>query len=372
MIEGTLFMTKQTCPVVSVILALTLSAAGCQGDKPVPTERPAAEPLGPRLEAAATTYDAGETDFSQARDYSFTIRNTGDQPLRLSVISKSCTCTAVEAPAEPIAPGKEGKVVLRWTPIPGQVGPFSESAELRTNDPRQPTLQLVARALISPQVRIWPEDMSYVDLGTVNPEKPAEKDVKVFSTRLENFDLKATMSHPGIRVAQEKLPPDSPVGEARARSGYVLTLTTTGDLPQGYVRETLTLTVKVQGQEPRVITLPVYAQVDNSILQVTPPEATFRARNLADGDRVKVLAQFLVPAKGQTLAISRCEPAFLTCGQPRPTGKPGLWQFEVSIPPGNEAAMKFQPDQFFEGQVVLKTTTPDREIPIRVKWAPGK
>ena len=44
------------------------------------------------------------------------------------------------APRE-IAPGQEGKVMLRWTPVPGQVGSQVLAADLNTTDPRQPVLR---------------------------------------------------------------------------------------------------------------------------------------------------------------------------------------------------------------------------------------
>src|SRR5262249_5192866 len=130
-------------------------ASGCsKTDDPVTTAQkhdvPLITPSGPpRLELKLAELDAGELDFSVPSDCKFAVRNTGGQPLTLTFVAKSCFCTDAIVPPEPVLPGGEGVVVVRWTPIPGKTGPERITAEIASNDPDQPTIKLAVTGLVN-------------------------------------------------------------------------------------------------------------------------------------------------------------------------------------------------------------------------------
>jgi hypothetical protein len=62
---------------------------------------------------------------------------------------RSCSCGEVDVPAEEIPPGGEGTVTIRWSPIPGNVGPYRLTAEVQTNDPDTPLVRFEVQGKIA-------------------------------------------------------------------------------------------------------------------------------------------------------------------------------------------------------------------------------
>ena len=46
--------------------------------------------------------------------YTFHFTNTGDAPLIISAVDKSCGCTASDFPRQPIAPGEKGEIKITY------------------------------------------------------------------------------------------------------------------------------------------------------------------------------------------------------------------------------------------------------------------
>lgn len=44
----------------------------------------------------------------------FLFENTGNQPLIISDIKVECSCTSVEYPKQPIAPGQKDKIIVKF------------------------------------------------------------------------------------------------------------------------------------------------------------------------------------------------------------------------------------------------------------------
>lgn len=87
----------------------------------------------PAIEFAVTTHDFGtvrEEDGWLHTEFEFT--NTGTAPLVITTCSASCGCTKPEFPTKPIAPGKTGKIKVRYTPV-GVKGEFEKKVTVRTN-----------------------------------------------------------------------------------------------------------------------------------------------------------------------------------------------------------------------------------------------
>src|SRR5262249_5523968 len=148
-------------------------------------------------------------------------------------------------------------------------------------------------------------------------------------------------------------------------------LETTPQLPPGYFTTDLVLKLKPPDADAREIRMRVYGVVANGIFKVLPDEVEFKTPKLIDGDEHKVRVQFIDTSKKQTLKIVKVEPGFIQCDEPRALpGAAGQWQFVARIPAKNADAVKFQPDNFFEGRIVLQASDSDVQIPVRVTWNP--
>lgn len=76
-------------------------------------------------------YGAIEKGADGERTFMFT--NTGDKPLIISRVQTSCGCTTPEYSKEPILPGEEGKIVVKYDT--NRQGPFQKSITVYSNVP---------------------------------------------------------------------------------------------------------------------------------------------------------------------------------------------------------------------------------------------
>jgi hypothetical protein len=351
-------------------VALALAAFGCAGNATTPaTEATIAEP--PKVKAGNTRINAGEVDYARPRDFAFTMGNAGGMPLELTLTHKSCSCANVDMPG-PISPGQEGKVVIHWAPIPGNTGNYTVFADVETNDPQTKKVRLSIDAHITPLVHVFiegRENNAFVDFGDdpVPPGKTRERELKVFSTKLGEFDLEAKTALPGFEIEKTQLQPGNPVDGARC--GYKLVVRTTDKLPFGYIRTDLNLALSKMKDEPdRTITIPVYAVIGSGIFSISQPGMfLFRKPSITDEDMQRVDVTIISGSKKESVEVASYEPSFLKVDPPQSVGG-GKWRITAHL--GNPEAAKYQPDAPVEGQVVLKIAGLDRPVPIRVKWDP--
>jgi hypothetical protein len=87
----------------------------------------------PAITFAETSHDFGTIKEKNGWvEHSFTYTNSGTAPLAIVTVSASCGCTKPEFDAKPLAPGKKGKIKVRFTPE-GSKGEFSRKVIVRTN-----------------------------------------------------------------------------------------------------------------------------------------------------------------------------------------------------------------------------------------------
>jgi hypothetical protein len=361
----------------SLLVALALPAAGCTGTATTPATD-SSEPAPARAEVRGpTAVNAGEVDYARPHDYTFTVANTGGSPLDLTLTRKSCSCAEVTMPG-PIAPGAEGKIVVKWAPIPGNVGAYTVWADVKTNAPQTKSLRLEVKSHIHPLVHVFvegKENNSYVDFGDepVAPGQPRVRELQVFSTKLDHFDLEATTALPGFEIKKTPLAVGSPAEGARC--GYALEMRTTDKLPFGYVRTELRLALRKMGSEPdradRTLTIPVYAVIGNAIFSVgRPGKFLFRKPNITDEDTARLVVTFILPqTQKESVKVQDYEPKFLKVDEPESLGH-GKWRMTVHMPKDNPEAAKLQPDPPMLGQVVLEVAGLPRPVPISVRWDP--
>lgn len=68
----------------------------------------------PKIEFEAETHDFGKVIEGEIVSYAFKFKNSGASDLIISAVSTSCGCTASEYPEEPVKPGEEGTVKIRF------------------------------------------------------------------------------------------------------------------------------------------------------------------------------------------------------------------------------------------------------------------
>lgn len=68
------------------------------------------------LEFDKSTYDFGDIPFEEPVSAVFKVKNTGDNPLVIFDARPTCGCTISDKPTDPILPGKEGEIKIKFTP----------------------------------------------------------------------------------------------------------------------------------------------------------------------------------------------------------------------------------------------------------------
>lgn len=125
----------------------------------------------PRLTVDRDVANMGEIMFQLPSKVSFTLRNTGDEPLGITEVIPSCGCTAVEWTRELIAPGAEGTVTAVYDAK--MLGSFQKDLEVYTNASGEPIyLHMQGRVVskLSDYSGSFPVDLGHVRLNTDNVE----------------------------------------------------------------------------------------------------------------------------------------------------------------------------------------------------------
>lgn len=121
-------------------LGLSISLTAQAVEAPVAVEEAMEAPAtdGAQMEFQETTIDYGtiEQGSDPYRFFSFT--NTGNAPLVITNAKGSCGCTVPTYPKEPILPGTDGEIKVRYDT--NRVGPFTKRVTLTTNVGDEPII----------------------------------------------------------------------------------------------------------------------------------------------------------------------------------------------------------------------------------------
>lgn len=100
--------------------------------------------------APAIKFEKNEHDFGkilqgEQLSYTFKFKNTGNAPLIITSIEKTCGCTSPEYSKEPIKPGEEGKITITYD-SKGHKGFQNKRLIVKTNtNPSESILRIKAQ-----------------------------------------------------------------------------------------------------------------------------------------------------------------------------------------------------------------------------------
>ena len=87
---------------------------------------------GPRITFKETTHDFGEITQGDQVEHVFKFENTGTTPLILTNVQTTCGCTVPKWPREPILPGKEAEIKVKFNST-GKSGKVSKTITIISN-----------------------------------------------------------------------------------------------------------------------------------------------------------------------------------------------------------------------------------------------
>lgn len=94
--------------------------------------------------------DFGPLSSPMVKTRTVTVRNTGRAPLRIAAISSSCACTTGKLDATVVSPGAAAQMSVTFDTVAHgpQTGPARHAVYVRTNDPRNPEVEIEVRAIV--------------------------------------------------------------------------------------------------------------------------------------------------------------------------------------------------------------------------------
>ncbi len=159
-----------------------IAAAPRSGDRETETKLPVAAP---KVVVAESEHDFGAVDFNTEAFHQFVIRNEGTAPLQLQLGKSTCRCTTGDVPKEPIPPGGETLVTIRFLEERHH-GPFRQYAEIVTNDPNRNRVTLTISGVVKARLAVDPESLQF---SQITPGLPAARSVTVYSQLWPEFWL---------------------------------------------------------------------------------------------------------------------------------------------------------------------------------------
>jgi len=120
------------------------------------------DPNAPVFEFVTDVIDYGKIEQNADGVRVFKFKNVGKSPLEITRIQSSCGCTVPKKPSEPIMPGKEGEIEVKYAT--NRVGGFSKTITVYSNA-TEPTKKLRIKGIV------------------LKPESPVVKDKSTISSK---------------------------------------------------------------------------------------------------------------------------------------------------------------------------------------------
>lgn len=106
----------------------------------------------PKIEITPQIFDFGQVEYGQILEYTFKIKNLGQQVLEIKKVATSCGCTTAQVSQERINPQEEieMKVVYDTGAMSGAHahGDQERIIYVKSNDPINPQVEVIISALV--------------------------------------------------------------------------------------------------------------------------------------------------------------------------------------------------------------------------------
>ncbi len=221
----------------------------------------------PRVQIDHGYWDFGVVDRDTDVRHAFPVTNVGGSPLKLEDAGTTCTkCTIATLEKSEIAPGETVDVTIVYHTTYLQPT-FKQTAFLRTNDPERPRIELRISGTVTSRFQVVPDGFQ-LDKMSGNESRSASVIVYGYlSDKIEvvAHEFTGKESVPYFELTSRALP-EGELAEPRAKSGCKVVLTAKPGLPLGPIRQTIRLTLAMEGSADRpTVDVPVQGTVDSDI-----------------------------------------------------------------------------------------------------------
>lgn len=210
---------------------------------------PVAEMIGEK------SHDFGTMSLFEEGEHTFVIKNSGVKPLELELGATTCKCTLGELESGELAPGEQTEIKLSWT-VKTNEDFFSQSAEIRTNDPANPAVRLAVSGVVVRDISMQPETWTFgevaageefVTTGKVYSYMEHTVEPAELSFANENLTKLSEFQCESFEPSEEDAPFDD------AKQGFLITATTKPGMRQGAISTQFIFSFKMLGEDGKYV-----------------------------------------------------------------------------------------------------------------------
>jgi hypothetical protein len=163
----------------------------------------------------------------------FRYENKGKTPVNIANVRSSCGCTVASLKKNDVQPGEKGELTATFN-IGGRTGLQQKTVTVESDDPKQPVLNLLLKAVIAQPLELQPTFVYWQNGEALKPKKIVAKTGKEFAVK--NLEVESSSPTFTAQVENGSSPGEFvitvvPTDTSKAANA---TLTIKGDLPQPY------------------------------------------------------------------------------------------------------------------------------------------
>jgi hypothetical protein len=375
---GSWLTTREFAYETLPALTTPVAPAAPDGHTAAAKLRPGGRKLGPvAVVVNGERHNFGTMDRYAHKTHVFTIRNDGDAPLSLVKGSTTCKCTVSELDLDKLEPGNTADVKLEWDAKTSEAE-FEQSAQINTNDPRRPTINLTVHGRVTDVIRPDRFDVHFSDLSA---NESATGSVNIYAFRTDDLQIvKHELSDPElakfVTISFTPLTTVELAREPEAKSGVKMTVDVKSGMPFGEFNAQVSVTTDQNPHSPMQIHL--IGNVSTDVILSGPKTISDKMLvnlgTLSRAEATKHTVYILVkgPHRDNTeVKIAKTEPAVefsAALGEPN-RENPKIVRYPLTIEvPANATPVSRAADGAY-ALVHLTTTHPDvKELTVKVRY----
>ena len=106
----------------------------------------------PEIEITPTCFDFGNIEYGKVLEYTFKVKNLGEETLEIKRVATSCACTTAEVTKEKINPSEEAELLVTYD-TGAMSGPHGKGEQerviyVKSNDPINSQVEIMIYAYI--------------------------------------------------------------------------------------------------------------------------------------------------------------------------------------------------------------------------------
>ena len=332
--------------------------------------------------AGGLIHDFGAMPIDGKGTHTFVFQNTGDAALLVKTKSTTCKCTVSQLKQEVILPGRSTDVTLKWTPN-GTSPDFRQRAEIETNDPYKPIVELTIHGRVIQALVPMPQAIS---LRRLPASKMVNHRVVVYSYNEEKFQLtgyellnEEQASHFNVELDLATTDEDLAI-DRFAKSASALQVTIRPGLPLGPIQQKLRLRTNLP--DAPYLEIPIEGTVVGDISIVGPrfsSERNLLRLGAIDGRKgISTTLYVLVkgPHRDKTeLSLGMVDPADVlqvTLGDRTEINRGLVYKYPLSIEihPGSRNLNRLGTKTSSYAEIHIQSEHPEaKDVPVYVEFA---